>query len=167
MNQKEINDFNEISNRLNKVKEYLNGCNNSYHPNDINDLLEDCLTVKDFLGNIGAEINFLTLQKAKVILEKEYKHPVPEVLIKDVNSQGFKIDYRLNNGKRIIAEAKTTTPIGQNFGAQQKKEIQKVLDKLKTANADYKYLFVTNVNTANILHIQYSMDLVGITVEIL
>lgn len=167
MNQNEITDFNEISNRISKVREYLNGCNNSYNPNDIDDLLKDCLSIKDLLGNLGAEINFLTLQKAKLFLEKEYKQPLPDVLLKDVNSQGFKIDYRLNNGKRIIAEAKITTPIRGNFGAQQKKEIQKVLDKLKIEEADYKYLFVTNVDTANILHIHYSMDLVGINVEII
>ena len=77
------------------------------------------------------------------------------------------IEFFKNNGKRIIAEAKTTTPTGKTFGSHQKDEITKVLNKLKSIDADYKYLFVTNTDTANILHIQYSMDLVGITVEVL
>ncbi|SEP84808.1 hypothetical protein SAMN04487977_101601 [Treponema bryantii] len=167
MNQREIEDFNQITLRINNVKQYLNECNTSYQSSDIEDLLKDYVTIKDLLGNLNAGVNFLILQKAKIFLEKEFKHPVPDVLLKNVTSQGFKIDYRLDNGKRIIAEAKTTTPTGRDFGAKQRDEIVKVLNKLKSVYADYKYLFVTNVDTANILHIQYSMDLVGIIVEVL
>ena len=39
--------------------------------------------------------------------------------------------------------------------------VKKVTDK------GGKYLFVTNEDTARILHIEYSMELVGITVEII
>lgn len=167
MNQKEQADFNEISNRINKVKDYLNDRNTSYSISELGNMIEDFISVKDTLGNLGSVINFLTLQKAKIFLEKKFNQRVPDVLLKDVNTPGIKIDFILNNGKRIIAEAKTTTPTSKTFGSHQKDEITKVLNKLKSIDADYKYLFVTNTETANILHIQYSMDLVGITVEVL
>ena len=70
MNQKEQADFNEISNRINKVKDYLNDRNTSYSISELGNMIEDFITVKDSLGNLGSIINFLTLQKAKLFLEK-------------------------------------------------------------------------------------------------
>lgn len=130
-------------------------------------MIEDFITVKDLLGNLSSIINFLALQKAKLFLEKNFNQELPGVLLKDINTPGWKINCILNDGKRIVAEAKTTTPTGRSFGSKQREEISKVLDKLKSADADYKYLFVTNEETARILHIEYSMELVGITVEII
>ena len=167
MNQKEQADFNEISNRINKVKDYLNDRNTSYSISDIGDIIEDLITIKDSLGNLGSIINFLTLQKAKLFLEKKFNQELPGVLLKDINTPGWKINYILSDGKRIVAEAKSTTPTGRTFGSKQREEISKVLDKLKSIDADYKYLFVTNEETARILHIEYSMELVGITVELI
>ena len=167
MNQKEQADFNEISNRLNKVKDYLNDRNTSYSISELGNMIEDFISVKDTLGNLGSIINFLTLQKAKLFLEKKFNQELPDVLLKDINTPGWKINCILNDGKRIVAEAKTTTPTGRSFGSKQREEISKVLDKLKSVDAGYKYLFVTNEDTARILHIEYSMELVGITVEII
>ncbi len=167
MNQKEQADFNEISNRINKVKVYLNDRNTSYSISELGNMIEDFISVKDTLGNLGSVINFLTLQKAKIFLEKKFNQRVPDVLLKDVNTPGWKINYILSDGKRIVAEAKTTTPNGRTFGSKQREEISKVLDKLKSVEADYKYLFITNEETAKLLHIEYSMELVGITVELI
>ena len=167
MNQKEQADFYEISNRINKVKEYLNDRNTSYSISELGNMIEDFINVKDTLGNLGSVINFLTLQKAKIYLEKKFNQSVPDVLLKDVNTPSMKIDFILNNGKRVIAEAKTTTPTGKTFGAKQREEISKVLNKLKSKEAEYKYLFVTNEDTSRILHIEYSMELIGITVELI
>lgn len=167
MNQKEQADFNEISNRLNKVKDYLNDRNTSYSISELGNMIEDFISVKDTLGNLGSIINFLTLQKAKLFLEKKFNQELPGVLLKDINTPGWKINCILNDGKRIVAEATTTTPTGRSFGSKQREEISKVLDKLKSIDADYKYLFVTNEETARILHIEYSMELEGITVEII
>lgn len=168
MNQREQMDYMEIAKRIDEIKNYLNQRNTSYSLYDIDLLISDFIHIKESLGNPGSAINFLTLQKAKIFLEKEYKEPVPEVFLKDVTSSGLKIDYVLSNGKRVIAEAKTTTPNSfKKLDARQKEEVKKVLDKLKNIDADYKYLFVTNIDFANILHIQYSMDLVGITVEVI
>ena len=167
MNQKEQADFNEISNRINKVKEYLNNRNTSYSISDIGDIIEDLITIKDSLGNLGSIINFLALQKAKLFLEKKFNQELPGILLKDINTPGWKINFILRDGKRIVAEAKTTTPNGKTLGSKQREEISKVLDKLKSIDADYKYLFVTNEETARILHIEYSMELEGISVEII
>ena len=167
MNKKEQDDFIEISKRLIKVRDYLNNSYSSYSISDLDDMLEDFINVKDLLGNLGSVINFLTLQKAKLFLEKKFNQNIPDILLKDVNTPGMKINFSLNNGKRVIAEAKTTTPIGQTFGSKQREEISKVLDKLICSEADYKYLFVTNEDTARILHIEYSKELVGVTVELI
>lgn len=167
MNQKEQADFNEISNRINNVKNYLNKRNTSYSISDLDEMIEDFVKVKDMLGSFGSVINFLTLQKAKLFLEKKFNQSVPDVLLKDVNTPGIKIDFILNNGKRVIAEAKTTTPTGRSFGTKQREEISKVLNKLKSVEAEYKFLFVTNEDTAKILGIEYSIDLVGISVELI
>lgn len=167
MNQKEQEDFIEISDRLSKVKDYLKEKDTSYSISNINNMIEDFVKVKDLLGNLGSIINFLTLQSAKLILEKKFNQKLPDVLLKDINTPGIKIDFSLKNGQRVIAEAKTTTPTGRTFGAKQREEISKVLDKLKSIEADHKFLFVTNENTARILGIEYSMELVGITVELI
>ena len=158
------NDIDYISN---KVKDYLNDRNTSYSISELGNMIEDFINVKDTLGNLGSIINFLTLQKAKLFLEKKFNQELPGVLLKDINTPGWKINYILSDGKRIVAEAKSTTPTGRTFGSKQREEISKVLDKLKSIDADYKYLFVTNEETARILHIEYSMELVGITVELI
>ena len=139
MNQKEQADFNEISNRLNKVKDYLNDRSTSYSISELGNMIEDFISVKDTLGNLGSIINFLTLQKAKLFLEKKFNQELPGVLLKDINTPGWKINCILNDGKRIVAEAKTTTPTGRSFGSKQREEISKVLDKLKSV-----FLLVTS-----------------------
>lgn len=79
MNQKEQADFNEISNRINKVKDYLNDRNTSYSISELGNMIEDFITVKDSLGNLGSIINFLTLQKAKLFLEKKFNQELSEL----------------------------------------------------------------------------------------
>ena len=130
-------------------------------------MIEDFITVKDSLGNIGSIINFLALQKAKFFLEKKFNQELPAVLLKDNYTPDWKINCILNDGKRIVAEAKTTTPTGRSFGSKQREEISKVLDKLKSVDAGYKYLFVINEDTARIFHIEYNMELVGISVVLI
>ena len=107
------------------------------------------------------------MKNGKLFLEKKFNQELPGVLLKDINTPGWKINCILNDGKRIVAEAKTTTPTGRTFGSKQREEISKVLDKLKSVEADYKYLFITNEETAKLLHIEYGMELVGITVELI
>ena len=103
MNQKEQADFNEISNRLNKVKDYLNDRNTSYSISELGNMIEDFISVKDTLGNLGSIINFLTLQKAKLFLEKKFNQELPGVLLKDIVLPKVNLDFFIKANKVVSA----------------------------------------------------------------
>ena len=58
-----------------------------------------------------------------------------------------------------MAEIKTTIPHKLNdFGAAQKKEIKKDLERLEYSSEAHKYFFVVNANTERILRAKYSKE---------
>lgn len=72
------------------------------------------------------------------------------------------LDIELDN---IVAEIKTTILYQPyDFGAAQKREITKDLEKLSLSNATYEYFFVIDNNTERILKSKYLKQYPSITV---
>lgn len=97
------------------------------------------------LGNISNAVSL-----AACILAKRYLESVHEMLPFDVaekpqGANGPDIDARTSAGERVIGELKTTIPyLGQKFGAAQLVAMKKDFQKLVSADAEHKYMFVTH-----------------------
>jgi len=108
--------------------------------------------IKAIQGNLNNDISFIATLLAKEYLTKHFKIDVFDAAEKPQGAPGLDIDILNKRGERIVAEIKTTIPYnGNDFGAQQKKMIEKDLMKLRCAEAKYKFMFVIVDETFTIL----------------
>jgi hypothetical protein len=88
--------------------------------------------------------------------------------LKPQGSPGLDIDETTSEGKRIIGELKTTYPYKEkDLGANQKANFIKDFEKLQHNEADYKYFFLTEIKTFDIVRSKYSHHLKGIHLVLL
>lgn len=147
----------KIKIKLSKLKEYIN--NNSFEELNYEDLFSYMLSLKSIIGNYNNDISALACLMAKdyILNNLEIKGDF-NVLLKPQGAPGFDIDEMTIDGKRVIGEIKTTVPYkGTDFGAMQKLSIDKDIDKLLNETAEYKYFFVTNVESFNILNSKFEL----------
>lgn len=120
---------------------------------------------KDFtnkIGNVNNQIHSSAVDLALRYLCRIYKIRDIEKQVKSVNriaGRGFDLEIIDNNENLIIGEVKTTSPLYiQDFGANQKKEIIKDLERINkfdTINQN-KYFFVISSKAKKILINKYS-----------
>lgn len=123
--------------------------------------------IKGILGNFNNDISFVASLMAKKFLLAKHKLSI-DISAKPQGAPGLDINEQTADGKYVIAEIKTTIPYHENdFGSQQITMIKKDLDKLRNKKADYKYFFVTELKTYEILKRKYSAYLEGIILEYL
>jgi hypothetical protein len=78
------------------------------------------------------------------------------------------VDVRTPDGRRLIAEIKTTDPyLPSDFGAQQKQRFLEDFAKLKNTVAELKYLFVTEGRTYEILARKYATQIPDVQIVLL
>jgi hypothetical protein len=91
-----------------------------------------------------------------------------DVGLKPQSANGLDINEITKAGEKIIAEIKTIYPYGNNdFGAAQKTSFRKDFEKLNNTKADYKYLFVTEEKTFEILNVKYKNELKDVEIILL
>ncbi len=122
--------------------------------------------LKQTLGNINNDISFIATLMAKLYLQEKAGLTDYDAAEKPQGAPGLDIDVILPSGKRVVAEIKTTTPYnGPDFGAAQKASFEKDFKKLAAAEADLKFMFVTEDATFKILcRPRYAEKLNGVTV---
>lgn len=119
--------------------------------------------LKVIQGNSDNDLSFLACLLAKRHLETVHGAAPFDVADKAQGASGLDIDFRTVDGHRIIGEVKTTTPYKiKDFGGQQWTHIRADIHKLRTSEADFKYLFVTDERAHEILAMRYSIELAGI-----
>ena len=112
--------------------------------------LTKLLKLKECIGNIGNDLHFLTRHLADSFLKE--KHGVTIDLTTPDGGAGLDIEL-----DEIVGEIKTTIPYLENdFGAAQKREIKKDLERLENSPEKYKYFFVIDGKTERILKQKYS-----------
>lgn len=121
--------------------------------------------IKNIIGNYNQDVSFVSCLLAKEYLLENYEITDFDVSLKSQSAPGHDIEVVDKNGKKIIAEIKTTFPYNAplDFGSKQKEEIEKDLSKLQNAQADYKYFFVTEIEAYKILSKRYKNLLMGIS----
>lgn len=142
----------EIDKKMSRLREFFATENLQVTNGNIRTALSKFLELKKHIGNIGNDIHFLASYLANSFLSK--RHNVTIDLGKAVGSSGLDIEL-----ETIVAEIKTTIPYLENdFGAAQKREIKKDLERLDDTRAEYKYFFVIDDGTERILRQKYSKN---------
>ena len=101
--------------------------------------------LKTIQGNSSNNMSFIGTLLAKQYLAQNYGLTSFDAAEKSQNAPGIDIDVMLSDGRRLVAELKTTNPYKpKDFGAQQRKTIKKDFLKLANAQADIKLFLVTD-----------------------
>lgn len=125
--------------------------------------------LKAIQGNSSNIVSFVATLLAKQYLEKCYGLTSFDAAEKPQSAPGIDIDVILPDGRRLVAELKTTNPYKpKDFGAQQKKTIKKDFNKLAKAEVDIKLFLVTDPMTFIFIKKEkYQAMLHGVTVVLL
>ena len=157
---------NEIK-MLEKVKDKfikLNNLLNNSEYNVYSDLYKQYIYLNEFkkiLGNSSNDLSYIACLMAKQYLLKKHNFSHLDMSIKKQGTKGLDIDEITLEDERCIAEIKTTFPYqnGNDFGANQRTRFRDDFKKLKENDAKYKYLFVIEEKTFNILKEKYISEL--------
>jgi hypothetical protein len=124
--------------------------------------------VRAIQGNISNDQSFLGTMLAKLYLMQHFDLGDYDAAGKEQGAPGLDIDIRLDTGERIIGEIKTTVPYGEkDLGAQQKDSFRKDFKKLNEAQADYKFFFITNPRTLEIMQRRYFQEIPDVKIVFL
>ncbi len=123
---------------------------------------------KTIQGNLNNDVSFMATLLAKEYLVAHFSLQF-DAAEKPQGAPGIDIDVRTADGKRIVAEIKTTAPYQLNdFGANQATSFKKDFAKLKFAQADCKFLFVTERRAFEVLKkLKYTRQIPGVRIVLL
>jgi hypothetical protein len=137
---------------------------------DLSWWLQTIQGIRSIQGNTSNDLSFLGCLLAKQYLTTRHNIPAFDVAIKPQGAPGLDIDVLSDAKERIIAEIKTTVPYAgakNNLGANQKETFKKDFRKLMTTNASFKYFFVTDRQSFDIVQSRYQSLISGVEVVLL
>lgn len=126
--------------------------------------------IRAIQGNTSNDFSFLACLLAKGYLSKRFEIRDFDAAAKPQAAPGLDVDIITPDGKRVIVEIKTTVPYSgakNDLGAQQKASFQRDFDKLNRSQADYKFFFITDLKTYNIVQQHYSKLIPGVEIILL
>jgi len=158
----------EIERRLVETRDHLSS-QTFPQLNDTSSWFSFLAQLKLIQGNFNIDISFLATLMAKDYLTSQYGIQNFNAAEKPQGAPGLDIDVIVPDGRRLVAEIKTTTPYKSNdLGAQQKKSFKKDFDKLANANADLKIFFLTDQKTYELMQLtSYRSQLTNVQVVLL
>jgi hypothetical protein len=124
--------------------------------------------LRDIQGNSSNDLSFVATLLAKQYLREHFQISFCAAE-KPQGAPGIDIDCRTSEGARIVGEIKTTKPYqATDFGAQQAAMFKKDFEKLSAAEAQHKFLFVTEPRSFEVLRkLKYSRLMPGVRVVLL
>jgi hypothetical protein len=102
--------------------------------------------IKDAIGNISNDVAFVATLLIKDYLRRRFGIMNFDAGAKAQGASGLDIEARTTDGLIVIGELKTTKPYQPGFGAQQRTQILKDLDRLQRTKADHRIMFVTDAS---------------------
>ena len=165
MTKKEID---KVYKSFQKLESLRNALFTDVNKGDIYEIFRFFNNIKEIMGNFNTDVSFISCLMAKDYLYGQFNLGNFDVSEKSQSAPGPDIEVYTVEGKKIIAEIKSTNPYKDNdFGSQQIDSLRNDFSKLKNSSADYKYMFVTNESAYNILNKKYSAELEGIMLVLL
>lgn len=135
---------------------------------DAEDWFRFLAVMKAIQGNASNDLSFVATLLARDYLTYTLPLRLFDATAKPQGAPGLDIDQRTADGRRVVAEIKTTTPYqGSDLGAAQKKSFAADFAKLAAAEAEHKFLFVTDERTFEVLGRRYRPALAGVNVVLL
>jgi len=121
--------------------------------------------IKRIVGNLNNDVSFVASLMAKEFLQLHHNLDVLDCSSKSQSAPGLDIDIRTLEEERIIGEIKTTISYKKDdLGSQQKTTFFKDFDKLASKQADFKYFFLTERETFEIVKKRYLQRLKGVSI---
>ena len=158
-----------IQMRLEQLRVNLNQLNLTAN-SDVSQWYKALAEIKAIQGNINNDLSFLACLLAKNYLEKRFGLNNFDAAAKPQGAAGLDINVFIPSGKRLIAEIKTTVPYSgvlNDLGANQKESFRNDFDKLNSTPADYKFFFVTDKATFEVVKRKYSREIPGVEIILL
>ena len=141
-----------INQKVERIKSFVLSEDFQVVNGDIKNAVTKFMGFKEVVGNIGNDIHYLALHLANSFLKD--KHGGSVDFSKPPGSAG--IDIELED---IVGEIKTTIPhLPNDFGATQKREIKKDLERLELSSEKNKYFFIVNNHAERILRAKYARE---------
>ena len=151
-----------------KLESLRNALFTDVNKGDIYEIFRFFNNIKEIMGNFNTDVSFISCLMATDYLCGQFNLGNFDVSEKSQSAPGPDIEVYTVEGKKNIAEIKSTNPYKDNdFGSQQIDSLRNDFSKLKNSSADYKYMFVTNESAYNILNKKYSAELEGIMLVLL
>ena len=121
------------------------------------------VAMKRTMGNTSNWLSYVACLLAKSYLHANLQMAEFDVSLKPQGAPGLDIDAMKVKGERVVAEIKTTIPYNQSrLGAAQLASFRKDFDKLSSAVAEHKFLFVTDERTYHAVEHAFAAQLDGI-----
>jgi len=168
LTDRELQNLSELKKKYVTLKNLLNNAEYNIYGH----LLKQYKYLKEFkniLGNFNNDLSFVACLMAKQYLLKNHNISNDiDMSIKAQGAKGLDIDETTIENERCIAEIKTIHPYGKDdFGSKQREFFRADFKKLQSNNAKYKYMFVTEEKSFNILKEKYISELIGIKTVLL
>ena len=143
LTEKEKRYCSEIADRVSRMREFLNE-NALVEPPQPTEWHTFLSNLRKIQGNLSNDGSFIATLLAKQYLHSRFGIEF-DAAEKPQGAPGMDIDLVNSDGRRIVAEIKTTVPYQvSDFGAQQAASFKRDFAKLVASEADYKFLFVTD-----------------------
>jgi len=124
--------------------------------------------IKSIVGNANNDVSFIASLMAKEYLLRVLPILDFDIGLKPQGAPGLDIDVKTVDGRRVVAEIKTTSPYHpRDLGAQQKVTFKKDFAKLNAAHAERKFFFLTDRTTFDIVCARYIDQLHDVQVVLL
>jgi hypothetical protein len=107
--------------------------------------------IKTALGNLNNDLGFVATLLVKRYLERRFGIVDFDAAGKPQGAAGIDIKASTPNGLNILGELKTTKPYQSGFGAQQRTQIIKDLNRLAASKADHRFMFVVDADAYSAL----------------
>ncbi len=160
--------LNALVSRLQQLIKFLAKEKSPSHVTSLQEWHRYLAAMKSIVGNASNDMSFVAALMAKDYLCTVLPMADFDVGLKAQGAPGLDIDERTVDGRRVIAEIKTTTPYGEyDLGAQQKAMFKKDFSKLNAASADLKYFFVIDRTAFTLMQRKYAREVPTVTVVLL
>jgi hypothetical protein len=131
-------------------------------------LYEFLAQMKQIQGNTNIGVSLVACLLAKQYLNAHLDMEPFDVARKPQGARGLDIDARTVAGKRVVGEIKSTVPYrARDLGGDQKSTFEKDFKKLNGAHAEYRYFFVTERRTFDLVRQRYARKMPGVQVVLL
>ena len=155
MFDRERREFDALRERLQRLVDALSAA--PLPESDVDAWFRILIQLRTIQGNASNDLSFVACVLARDYLCQHCDIAPFDVAEKPQNAAGIDIDVRTREGARVIAEVKTTVPYAPNdFGAAQASSIKKDLDKLRRADADRKFFFLTDARAHAVMHRKFA-----------